>query len=190
MVRHNPLRPPRSGAVFDELLVVLAQSHDRTAFEQLHRRWNARLTRAAARYTGDADSAHDLAQECWLAIWKGLGRLQDPAHFRAYMFGVLHRRGADHLRRSLRTRSREQAAPFAEPGAPPAQHDRHAIAQAFALLPPEQRLAAHLFFVEGCALAEIAEAQAIPLGTAKSRLFHARRALKAALADLPEGDLT
>ena len=55
-------------------------------------------------------------------------------------------------------------------------------------LPPDQRLAAHLQFVEGLTLSEIAEAQAIPTGTAKSRLFHARRKLKAALSDLPEGD--
>ena len=36
--------------------------------------------------------------------------------------------------------------------------------------------------IEGLTLAEIAEVQAVPLGTAKTRLFHARRKLKAALS--------
>ena len=65
----------------------------------------------------------------------------------------------------------------------PAQgEDSIAIAQAFGSLPPDQRFAAHLFFVEGLTLAELAEVQGIPVGTAKSRLFHARRKLKAALS--------
>jgi DNA-directed RNA polymerase specialized sigma24 family protein len=51
-----------------------------------------------------------------------------------------------------------------------------------AALPGDQRLAAQLFFVEGLTLAEVAEVQQVPEGTAKSRLFHARRRLKAALS--------
>lgn len=61
-----------------------------------------------------------------------------------------------------------------------------AIRQAFATLPAGQRLAAHLFYVEGLTLGEIAIATEVPLGTAKSRLFHARLRLKAAL----EGEVT
>ena len=60
--------------------------------------------------------------------------------------------------------------------------DAVAIRHAFAALPTDQRFAAQLFFVEGLTLAEIAQVQGIPLGTAKTRLFHARRKLKAALS--------
>ena len=59
---------------------------------------------------------------------------------------------------------------------------RRSCAGTFAALPADQRLAAQLFFGEGLTLAEIAEVQAVPLGTAKTRLFHARRKLKAALS--------
>ena len=65
--------------------------------------------------------------------------------------------------------------------APATQSDHTAITQAFARLSPDQRLAAHLHFVEGLTLHEIAEVQQIPEGTAKTRIFHARRKLKAAL---------
>ncbi|MEM9312145.1 MAG: RNA polymerase sigma factor [Pseudomonadota bacterium] len=179
----------RSEAVFDELLVMMAQQGDNRAFERLHQRWHQRLGRAALRYTGSADTARDLSQDCWLAIWKGLGRLRDPKRFRSYAFGVLHRRGADHLRGTMQARARiapEDTAP--EPSEPARQSDGSALNQAFALLPPDQRLAAHLHFVEGLTLSEIAEAQSIPAGTAKTRLFHARRKLKAALTDQPQGD--
>jgi len=184
---------PPSGALFDELLVLLVQQGDKRAIERLYDRWDARLARAALRYTGDPDIARDLVQECWIGIWKGIKRLRDPARFRAYAFAILHRRGADYLRRAIRDRAHfaaqtnDEALP--EESQPATQSDHVALQQAFATLPPDQRLAAHLHFVEGLTLREIAQVQDIAIGTAKSRLFHARRKLKAALFDpIQEGD--
>lgn len=160
--------------------------------ERLHGRWNARLARAALRYTGDPEIARDLVQECWIGIWKGVKRLRDPARFRSYAFAILHRRGADHLRGAIRDRARfaspigDEAPP--ERSQPEIQSERLALRQAFATLPPDQRLAAHLHFVEGLTLREIAAVQDIAEGTAKSRLFHARRKLKAALSDTTQGE--
>ncbi|MEM8724381.1 MAG: RNA polymerase sigma factor [Pseudomonadota bacterium] len=178
---------PRSAALFDELLVTLIQQGDTRAMERLHKRWNARLARAALRYTGDPEMARDLAQECWIGLWKGIKRLRDPAQFRSYAFAILHKRGADHLRGAIRERA-QFAAPLtdglpAEQAGPASQSDHVALQQAFASLPPNQRLAAHLHFVEGLTLREIAAVQDIAEGTAKSRLFHARRKLKAALSE-------
>ncbi|MEO0642268.1 MAG: RNA polymerase sigma factor [Pseudomonadota bacterium] len=182
---------PRSEALYDELLVMMTQQGDVRAFERLHQRWHLRIARAARRYTGSDDAARDITQDCWLAIWKGLASLRDPKRFRAYTFGVLHRRGADYVRGAIRTRARAATgSPLAEPSEAARQGERSALNQAFSALPPEQRLAAHLHFVEGLTLSEIAEAQSIPTGTAKSRLFHARRKLKAALTDQLEGDDT
>ncbi|MDJ0641233.1 MAG: RNA polymerase sigma factor [Erythrobacter sp.] len=176
----------KSGGAFDELLVLLSQQGDRRALERLHARWNGRLARAALRYTGDPELARDLVQECWIGIWKGIKRLRDPARFRSYAFAVLHRRGADHVRGAIRDRSTR--APFTveempEQAVPARQAERIALQQAFAALSPDQRLAAHLHFVEGLTLREIASVQDIAEGTAKSRLFHARRKLKEALGE-------
>ncbi len=186
-LRLDPSLP--SGALFDELLVTLIQQGDKRALERLHDRWNKRLARAALRYTGDPEVARDLAQECWIGIWKGIKRLRDPARFRSYAFAILHRRGADYLRGAIRERANFQAPrdgeAIPEPSHPETQSDSLALQQAFAGLPPDQRLAAHLHFVEGLSLREIAEVQDIATGTAKSRLFHARRKLKVALSDTP-----
>jgi RNA polymerase sigma-70 factor (ECF subfamily) len=184
-----PDRSPSSGALFDEWLVVEAQAGDRQAAERLYRRWNPRLARAARRYGAGEEAALDLAQECWLAIFKGLSRVRDPARFRSYAFAVLHRRGADYLRGVMKDREALASQPGAQltrPDAPPGE--TLAIRQAFASLPPDQRLAAHLFFIEGLTLREIAEVQSIPEGTAKSRLFHARRKLKQALTPELQGE--
>ncbi|KWV90449.1 RNA polymerase sigma factor [Erythrobacter sp. YT30] len=173
----------QSSALFDELLVVLAQQGDRAAFERLYARWNPRLLSAARRYAGDGELARDLVQECWVGIWKGIGRLKSPQQFRSYAFSVLHRRGSDAIARAMKARKHETGAAIEAQSCSPSQDDRSALSNAFEGLPPDQRLAAHLHFVEGLTLAEIARAQGIPLGTAKTRLFHARRKLKTALSD-------
>jgi RNA polymerase sigma-70 factor (ECF subfamily) len=178
--------PPPSSALYDEWLVMSAQGGDRRAAELLFRRWNPRLARAARRYGIGDEAALDLAQECWVAILKGLGKLQEPARFRSYAFAVLHRRGSDHIRKTLK--ERDAVAQQSQENADTSQSDasdRAAITQGFARLPPEQRIAAHLYFVEGLTLREIAHAQSIPEGTAKSRIFNARKALKAALKPDP-----
>lgn len=161
---------------------MMARDGEADAAQRLYQRWNPRLARAARRYGMADEEARDLAQECWLAIFKGLARLRDPKQFRSYAFAVLHRRGSDHLRKSLRERdalaehSRDNSEPVSEN-----LSERTAIAQAFAALPTDQRTAAHLHFVEGLTLREIAQVQAVPEGTAKSRIFTARSKLKAAL---------
>lgn len=190
MTRKKRPVSPASGELFDELLVVMAQQGDRVALTRLFERWNTRLVRAAHRYTGESEASRDLAQECWVAICKGIGTLREPSRFRSYAFAALHRRGADHLRRSIRERGNASAEASDTGETQAASQGEHvAIRQAFAALPPDQRLAAHLHFVEGLTLREIAEVQDIAEGTAKSRLFHARRKLKAALSEFTEGEL-
>jgi len=182
MTQSNRPGSAPAAAVFDEFLVTLVQQGDRAALTRLHARWSPKLHRAAFRYTGDADQARDLTQESWLAIWKGIKRLKHPSRFRAFAFTILHRRGADYLRLTVRARQHFESDGDAESAADATQEDSVAIRQAFAQLPPDQRMAAHLHFIEGLTLAEIAEVQSVAQGTAKSRLFHARRKLKQALS--------
>lgn len=165
--------------LFDELLVTLVQSGDRTAAGRLAARWQPRLLRTARRLLGDPELAAGAVQETWLSILRGIDGLRDPARFAPWAFGILRRRCADTIRREQKARAAPLAEDLPHPGE--AADEALAIRLAFAALPADQRFAAHLFFVEGLTLAEIAEVQEVPPGTAKTRLFHARRRLKAAL---------
>ena len=172
---------PDAERLFDELLVTMTQSGDRRAGERLAARWHPRLLRTARRLLHDDEAARGAAQESWLAIWRGLPGLRDPARFPPWAFAILQRRCADAIRAAQRHHARQgeaQAEPEAREGSP---GEALAIRQAFALLQPDQRLAAQVYFVEGFSLAEIAEVQGVPEGTAKTRLFHARRKLREAL---------
>lgn len=167
-------------AAFDGLLVTLVQSGDRGAAERLARRWHPRLLRTARRMVG-AELAPAAVQESWISILRGIARLNDPARFAPWAFGILRRRCADAIRSESAARRRDGGEPGETAAGPAMPGEALAISQAMSALPRDQQLAAQLFFVEGLSLEEIAEVQGVPLGTAKSRLFHARRRLKAAL---------
>ena len=168
--------------IFDELLVTMVWGGDRGAMDELARRWHPRLLRSARRMLGEDEPAHSVTQECWVAIMRGIHRLSNPARFAPWAFTILRRKCADTIRERQHRRAHESEGEVPDVASAADAGESLAVLQAFALLPPDQRLAAHLFFVEGLTLNEIAEVQDIPAGTAKSRLFHARRKLKAALS--------
>ncbi len=173
---------PSADVVFDELLVTMVIAGDHRAAEHLFKRWNPRLLRTARRLAGESKLAAPIVQDTWLAIWRGIANLRDPARFGGWAFGILRRRSSDAIGRHIRDRSIASGTDPDEMPSAAMQDETLAIEQAFASLGPDHRLAAHLYFVEGLTLAEIAGVQGVPEGTAKSRLFHARRQLKAALS--------
>lgn len=172
----------RSGRVYDELLVLHVQNGDRRALERLAARWNPRLLRSARRFTGDDELAREAVQECWLGITAGLHRLSDPARFPGWAFTILRRRCADRINAHAAHRPRSDELTDANaPSISPRGEDQTALGQAFESLPADQRIAATLYFVERLKLDEISAATGVPLGTVKSRIFAARKSLKAAL---------
>jgi RNA polymerase sigma-70 factor (ECF subfamily) len=171
--------------IYDELLVVHAQAGDARAFTRLVERWRPKLVAHATRLTGRPDLAQDVVQEAWLAAVQGLARLDEPARFPAWIFRITTRRCMDAHRRAARDgRLAADAAETAPDHVPAPSGESDDLARALTALPAEQRAAVALFYGEDLAVAEIAVALGVPEGTVKTRLFHARKALRQAL----EGD--
>jgi RNA polymerase sigma-70 factor (ECF subfamily) len=177
----------KTARVFDEYLAAAARAGDRGAFGRLAERWQPKLLAHAWRLMGEAEAARDVAQDAWVDIARGLERLEDASLFPAWAYRVVSRRAADAIRK--RVRSRRLDATFAA-GAPPtddtagrleAAADAEPLARAIAGLPPEQRAAVALFYLEDFSVAEVAAAMNVPAGTVKTRLMHARTKLRAAL---------
>ncbi len=168
--------------VFDELLVTLARSGDRKAANRLAARWYPRLMRTALRLLRDRSEAEEAVQEAWAGICRGWPRLSDSAMFPGWAFGILRRKCIDRIRKLQTDRSRTapiDAAP--EPSQAARGELQVEIDQAMESLSPDHRLAAILYFGEGLSLNEIAAVTDVPVGTAKSRIFHARQHLKSRL---------
>jgi len=125
-------------------------------------------------------------QDTWESAVRALPRLEDPARFRAWLYAIAARKCADALRgkyRSARIAESAQAMEAASGDAEQAIGDRIDVAAALKRLPHEQRIAASLFFGEDMSLAEISSVTGVPVGTVKSRLFAARKALREALGE-------
>lgn len=168
--------------IYDEYLVTLVRAGHAHAGERLAARWYPRLLRTAQRVLRDADMAQEAVQDAWTAICKGWPRLSDPAKFPAWAFGILHRKCVDRIRLAARTRTRQRDIEMVpEPSSAPRGELRHALNQAFGRLTPDHRIAAILYFAEGLTLSEVAVVTGVPVGTAKSRIFHARKHLKSIL---------
>jgi RNA polymerase sigma-70 factor, ECF subfamily len=170
----------------DDYLVLLAKGGSREAFARLAARWTPKLLAFAARSVGGTEAAKDVVQATWEAAVRGLSRLDDPARFGAWLYAIAARKCADALRGKYRIARVAQSAQAITPEAPNAESEANArldVALALKRLPPEQRITASLFFGEEMSVAEIAAITGVPVGTVKSRLFAARKALREVLGE-------
>ena len=173
--------------ILDELLVLRTQGGDVASLDMLARRWHPKLQRHATRLTGEADAGADVAQNAWVAIVRGLARLEDPASFRSWAYRIVTRKSSDWIRSRVRRRrlndraAAEPAATAVEPSNP--SPEISLLRAAIAELPADRQALLAMFYVEGMTVPEIADALSIPRGTVKSRLFHARNTLRASLEE-------
>jgi RNA polymerase sigma factor (sigma-70 family) len=168
-----------------ELLVIRCQLGERSAFETLIAQWAEPLRRHLLRVTGDAEAADDLAQDIWLGVIRGLGRLRDPARFRAWLFGIAHRRLMDRFRDLYAARLDPDVDVADLAGATDGDGARlqDDLKTGLARLPLIEREVLTLFYQQGLTLTETSAALEIPAGTVKSRLHRARAMLRDRLQD-------
>jgi RNA polymerase sigma-70 factor (ECF subfamily) len=171
-----------SERAFDEYLVALSQAGSVEALDGLARRWTPRLLRYASRMLGGSgeagEAARDVVQETWLGAIRGLRGLREPSQFPAWIYGIATRKCADAIRANTRRRRLEaHATADAEARAVTAE-EQIDLAAAVGRLPPIHRAAVHLFYREDLSVEEIASILGVPAGTVKSRLHHAREAIK------------
>ena len=167
----------------DRTLVERAKRGDREAFTSLAFELSDGLFAVAHRILRDFDSAGDVLQVTLLRIWRDLPSLRDPDLVEGWSYRVLVRACHDHLRKQRRQ------APVLHLLEVDGAHEDPAIAvanreqldRAFRTLSADQRAAIVLQYYRDLTLAQIAETLDVPIGTVRSRLHYAKRALRAAI---------
>lgn len=165
-------------------LVDLAIRGDRDAFTALVSASIDRLFAAATLILRDRPTAEDAVQEALTRVWRDLPRLRDANRFDPWLHRILMRACYDQARARNRRRAEFTLLPANEPAVNDesgAIADRDALGRGFRRLSVEHRAALVLRHYSGLSVPDIATAMSVPLGTAKSRLHHAERALRAAL---------
>jgi len=167
----------------DRFLVEQARRGDREAFTTLAFGLSDRLFAVAHRILRDFDAAGDALQVTLLRIWQDLPGLRDADLIEGWSYRILVRACHDQLRQQRRRAMVLEVIPSlaAEPGPDDAVVDRDQLERAFRRLSTEHRAAVVLQYYRGLTLPEIAEILNLPVGTVRSRLHYAKRALRAAI---------
>jgi len=168
----------------DRDLVEAARRGDREAYADLIRVRGDRLFAIAHRLLRDVDRTEDAMQDALVIAWRDLPGLRDPDRFDAWLHRVVVRSCIAEASRERRLVSNLRVLPDELPGHGDAfmtVADRDQLERGFRRLPTEQRAILVLRYFAGHEPTEIAEILGIPVGTARSRLHHAHRAMRAAL---------
>jgi RNA polymerase sigma-70 factor, ECF subfamily len=170
--------------LYETVLVLRCQAGDEAAFAELVERYQPRLRYYLRKMLHDLQGAEDALQDVWLDVFRAVSRLAEVAAFRAWLYRIARDRA---LREFRKRRPLLQALEELDPvdGQAEEEHftaeDVEHIHAALDELPAEQREVLVLRYIETMTYEAIAQVVGCRVGTVRSRLHYAKRALRAVL---------
>jgi RNA polymerase sigma-70 factor, ECF subfamily len=174
----------------EQLPVQQAKAGEPEAWDVLFRRYQLPLYVYVFELARDEQTSLDIVQETFIAAVRHIGGLREEAKFGGWLFGIAHQKCVQSWRRQNRAAAmRDELAelPVEFDDGPDQWLMRREQEEKFMNLlkelPVPQRSVLLLHFIEDFSLEQIAEITATPLGTVKSRLHYAKRALRKIVED-------
>lgn len=196
---------PSHDATDDATLLAALRQGQARAFEQLMRRHNRLLFRAARGVLQDDAEAQDAVQEAWLKAFTALDSFRGDSSLATWLTRIAVHQAVSQQRKTRRLvawnpdpADEEEAMPdLTDPDRAPASPEdelarrqlRERMQQAIDLLPPAYRSVFILRAVEGLSVEETAAALRVSPDVVKTRLLRARAMLRQHLQPAAEGDL-
>jgi RNA polymerase sigma-70 factor (ECF subfamily) len=174
------------GANDRELIFRVARG-DRDAFRDLYVHYHRRLARFLTRLTHRQEDAEEIINDTLWIVWQRAAEFRDASQVSTWIMGIAYRRALNMIRRAAtheRVMAQERAEGEAAVGDPgQAAENRQLLNYALAQLPLEQRMVLELTYYLDHSCEEVAEIMECPVNTVKTRMFNARRKLRAMLAE-------
>ncbi|HEY8977198.1 MAG TPA: sigma-70 family RNA polymerase sigma factor [Burkholderiaceae bacterium] len=172
----------------DRRLVACVCAHELAAFESLYRRYHPRLTRFLHRMLRPEHLIEEVLNDTLHVVWNQAERFNGTSKVSTWIFAIAYRKALKALSRHedpLPDTTEDDAChPAADPSERPEARmslgqARAAIDAALRALSADQRAAVELTYFHGFSYPEIAQIVDCPTDTVKTRMFHARRRLRA-----------
>ncbi len=166
--------------IAERILVLRCQLGDECAFERLVLGHQAKLRYYVRRLVRDRDTAEDVLQAVWLAVWLELPRLRNLDAFPVWLYRIAHNKAVQ----SFRDEAPEVPLSDDPPSGWPEEdesftaEEANAVHQALDKLCPVHNEVLLLRFLHNMSYEDIAEATGCPVGTVRSRIYYAKRALR------------
>lgn len=183
----------------DERLMERVKSGDAQAFDALLQRHGKALFNFIYRFVGNRQEAEDLTQDTFVRVLQSAPSFNSHQRFTTWAYHIAtnlcidaHRKAQYRQAVSLDERIGEDDQTLGDTVPDPQanteemaqKHElRRDIRRAIRALPTEQRMVVMLNQYQGMTYQEIAEVLGCPIGTIKSRMHHALKALRAALKE-------
>ena len=173
---------PSENQSADNYLVKQCLQGDSRSFRQLYRRHQQRV-RSILYQLCTPDCLDDLVQEVFLRAWKGLPKFRQKAKFSTWLYRIATNVAYD--RRHVASQTKTKLQNLSQETQPHQQapdlmelHYQDLVQRGLANLSFAYRTILVLHDLEQVPQKEVAQILDIPLGTVKSRLFHARAAMR------------
>lgn len=174
-------------------MLTAVAAGDEKAMQRFFNRYANDIYRYVMGRCGDASLAGDILNVVMLEVWRQADRFDGRSKVTTWLIAIARHKLIDHYRREQRHRHDELDEAIPDPT--PASEQMVAAAQnadwvkhCIEHLGDLQRDIVHLAFYADMAYPEIADIIECPVGTVKSRMFHAREALRRCLDQLAGGD--
>jgi len=170
--------------IYSELLVCRCQEGEREAFDELVQIWQMRLFYYVRRLIRDEDQAWQILQEIWIKVFRSLKRLKETSRFPGWLYRIARHQAIDNIREEYRQSLRQVQL---QQEYTSVDHERLTFDDADQVHFGLDQISVHfrevltLFFLQDLSLGEISTLLNIPVGTVKSRLYFAKKALKAVI---------
>jgi len=171
-----------------DLITSIAMGHCE-AFHELYVKYHRRLGRFVARINWRKEDIEEIINDTFMIVWQSAREYRHASQVSTWIFGIAYRTALKSLRRQRRHTSNVRLEDAPEQTTDPMREIEMQdwLTRGLGQLPLDQRLTLRLGYQLGLRLEEIAAITEVPVGTVKTRRFHARSKLRRDLPTLGGG---
>ena len=185
----------RSAPASDTTLIAATVTGDKLALRTLYARHHVRVYRFLLRLVHNEAMAEDLVADVFLDVWRKADRFAGRSQVSTWLLAIARHKALSALRRPMTEVLDDDAAeriedPTDNAEAALARRETHAaLRNSLSQLSPAHREIVDLVYYHGRTIEEAAAIIDVPVGTAKTRMFYARKHLRSAMAARGEATL-